>query len=68
MGTIRGAARTFGVTDFRWFNLRDNISGTPAFAETTGLLTDRYRRKPAFLAYRSLVRRFGTSAPSAGPR
>jgi hypothetical protein len=57
--TIIGAARTFNVTDYRWFNLRDNLSTTPAFGETTGLLTDAYRRKPAFSAYRRLIARFG---------
>jgi hypothetical protein len=68
VGTIRSAAQTFGVTDYRWFNLRDNLSSTPAFAETTGLVTDRYRRKPAFFAYRALVRRFGASGLLAGQR
>jgi hypothetical protein len=57
--TIRSAAKTFGVTDYRWFNLRDNLSSTPAFGETSGLLTDTYERKPAFLAYRRLIQRFG---------
>ncbi len=61
--TIRSAARTFNVTDYRWFNLRDNLSTTTAFGETTGLLTDNYRRKPSFAAYRSLIRQFGARAP-----
>jgi hypothetical protein len=59
---VRGAARTYGVTDFRWFNLRDNLSSTSAFGETSGLLTSGYARKPAFSAYRSLIARFGTRA------
>ncbi len=63
VGTIRSGAKTFDVTDYRWFNLRDNLSSTQAFAETSGLLTDRYRRKPAFFAYRSLIRRFGAATP-----
>ena len=57
--TIRRAAKTYGVTDYRWFNLRDNLSATAAFGETSGLLTDTYRRKPAFAAYRRLIARFG---------
>ena len=57
--TVHGAARTYGVTDYRWFNLRDNLSSTSAFGETSGLLTDCYRRKPAFSAYRRLIARFG---------
>ncbi len=57
---VQAAARTYEVTDFRWFNLRDNLSGTSAFGETSGLLTSAYARKPAFSAYRSLITRFGT--------
>ena len=60
--TVHGAARSFGVTDLRWFNLRDNLSSSATFAETSGLLTDRYRRKPAFSAYRGLIARYGTVA------
>ncbi len=59
VNTIHSAARTFGVTDYRWFNLRDNLSTTPAFGETAGLLTDSYARKSAFAAYESLIQRFG---------
>ena len=56
---VRRGANTFGVTDYRWFNLRDNLSSTRTFGETSGLLTDAYRRKPAFAAYRSLIARYG---------
>jgi hypothetical protein len=56
---VRRGANTFGVTDYRWFNLRDNLSTTSAFGETSGLLTDAYRRKPVFAAYRSLIARYG---------
>ena len=60
---IRGAAKTYGVTDYRWFNLRDSISTATGFAQTTGLLTDDYVRKPAFDAYRRLIERFGSRRP-----
>ncbi len=60
---IRGAAKTYGVTDYRWFNLRDSISTATGFAQTTGLLTDDYARKPAFDAYRRLIARFGARRP-----
>ena len=33
---VRHGANTFGVTDYRWFNLRDNLSTTSAFAEKAG--------------------------------
>lgn len=57
--TVRSAAKTFNVTDYRWFNLRDNVSTTTTFGETSGLLTDDYTRKPSFYAYRRLIARFG---------
>ncbi len=65
VNTIHSAAKTFGVTDYRWFNLRDNLSTTPAFGETAGLLTDSYARKPAFAAYQGLIQRLGAAAPKA---
>ncbi len=66
VNAIRGAADTYGVTDYRWFNLRDNLSTSPGFAQTTGLLTDHYRRKPSFEAYRGLVARFGARSRRRG--
>jgi hypothetical protein len=50
---------TYGITDFRWFNLRDNNSGGPTFQQHFGLLRDDYARKPAFGAYRDAVARWG---------
>jgi RTX calcium-binding nonapeptide repeat (4 copies) len=64
--TLDGVHRysgTLGVTDYRWFNLRDNDSaGTDLFA-AVGLLRDDYSEKPAFAAYRSYVKRIGTDRP-----
>jgi hypothetical protein len=71
---VRSAASvagTYGVTDYRWFNLRDNRTGSPAIFDTTGLLRDDYSEKPAFPRFRSLVASLGadarpaTSAPPA---
>ena len=54
---------TLVVTDYRWFNLRDNDSvGTDLFA-AVGLLRDDYSRKPAFGTYRSYIDRIGTDRP-----
>ena len=54
---------TLGVTDYRWFNLRDNNStGTDLFA-AVGLLRDDYFEKPAFATYRSYIERIGTDRP-----
>jgi hypothetical protein len=54
---------TLGVTDYRWFNLRDNDSvGTDLFA-AVGLLRDDYSEKPAFETYESYIDRIGTDRP-----
>jgi len=57
-------ARTFNITDYRWFNLRDSGAPNPAalFA-TDGLLRANYTRKPSFSAYRRLISRWGQIAP-----
>ena len=48
-----------GITDYRWFNLRDNNSdGTDLFS-AVGLLRDDYSRKPAFAAYRRAIKAHG---------
>jgi Ca2+-binding RTX toxin-like protein len=55
---------TLGVSDYRWFNLRDNdSSGTDLFS-AVGLLRDDYSEKPAFATFRSLIDRFGTDRPA----
>jgi hypothetical protein len=51
---------TFNVSDYRWFNLRDNITGGPGLFDAVGLLRDDYSRKPAFAAFRRAIHRFGT--------
>jgi hypothetical protein len=50
---------TFGVTDYRWFNLRDADTASPAPFQRFGLLDSSYARKPAFAVYRRLVRELG---------
>ena len=55
---------TYGVTDYRWFNLRDNLTGSGGIFDTTGLLRDDYSEKPAFGAYRDLVAAEGAAAPA----
>lgn len=56
VSTLHRIAGTEHVTDYRWFTLRDNDShGTGTF-DQDGLLTDRYRQKPSYVAFRRLVR------------
>ncbi len=57
-----------GISDYRWFNLRDNNSdGTDLFA-AVGLLRDDYSRKPAFELFRSLVADLGLNRRRPRPR
>ena len=56
---------TLGVTDFRYFNLRDNNSDGGDLFDAVGLLFDEYTPKPAFATYRELVERFGVDDPDA---
>lgn len=57
---------SYGVTDFRWFGLRDNNSAGPSFQSFFGLLRDDYSPKPGFEVYRRLIARYG--APESGCR
>jgi hypothetical protein len=73
-GAARDYGRTFGVTDFRWFNLRDSIARAdaptpppPLFA-FDGLLRSDYTRKAGFAAYRSLIARFGARESARAAR
>ena len=50
---------TYNVTDYRWFNLRDADSSSDVLFQHFGLLESDYRPKPAFGAYRELVRELG---------
>jgi hypothetical protein len=60
--TVEAVARwsgSLGVTDYRWFNLRDNNSdGTDLFS-AVGLLRDDYSQKPAFAAFRRAIKVYG---------
>jgi len=49
----------YGVSDYRWFDLRDADSADPNFQQQFGLMRDDYSPKPAFGAYRALVAELG---------
>jgi hypothetical protein len=66
--TVRHVHRwsgALGVTDYRWFNLRDNRSDGSDMFDAVGLLRDDYSEKPAFASFRGLVGLFGTRAPGS---
>ncbi|MBW3652586.1 MAG: hypothetical protein KY433_03140 [Actinobacteria bacterium] len=45
----------YGVTDYRWFDLRDSSSADPSIESQYGITRDDYSPKPAFATYRDLV-------------
>ncbi len=51
----------YGVTEYRWFDLRDHNTASTNFQHHYGLLRDDYTKKPAFEVYRRLVRRLSAS-------
>lgn len=61
VNAVHAYSKTFNVTDYRWFNLRDSTAQPLAGAlfSSDGLLRADYRRKPAFGVYRRLIARFG---------
>jgi hypothetical protein len=59
VGTVHAYRGTYHITDFRWFDLRDNNSHGPSFESYFGLLRDDYTAKPAFATYRRLIARWG---------
>jgi hypothetical protein len=50
---------TYGVSDYRWFNLRDADSASDVLFQHFGLLESDYDAKPAFGEYRELIRALG---------
>jgi hypothetical protein len=60
VGAVHDFHGTYGVTDYRWFDLRDHNSSGPNFQQHYGLLRDDYTPKPAFPIYRKLVRRYSS--------
>jgi hypothetical protein len=69
---VHDYSRTFNITDYRWFNLRDSNSSSPATSgptfSTDGLLRSNYTRKPSFAVYRSLIATYGTRSPGRDKR
>jgi hypothetical protein len=52
---------TFGVSDYRYFNLRDNRPNGADIFDDVGLLRTDYSEKPAFWLYRDLVSKYSTT-------
>lgn len=55
VGAVNDFRGTYGVTDYRWFDLRDHRTSSLNFQHHYGLLEDDYTQKPGFAVYRDLV-------------
>ena len=66
VGAVHEFRGTYNVTDYRWFDLRDHNTASSNFQQHYGVLRDDYSEKPAFFAYRELVRRFGRRIGGVG--
>lgn len=60
-------AGEYGITDYRWFSLRDADSSSTDFQQQYGLMRDDYSPKPAFGRYAELIRSFSVG-PHHRPR
>ena len=56
---VHALSTTLGVTDFRYFNLRDIRVGGLDLFDNVGLLRADYARKPAFAVLRQLIGELG---------
>jgi hypothetical protein len=66
--TFQQYSGNYGLTDYRWFNLRDSDSTSSNFQQQYGLMRDDYTPKPAFDVYAALVRELGVHAGPARHR
>lgn len=69
LAALHRVSGTLGITDYRYFNLRDNNSTGSDLFDTVGLLYDDYAPKPAYGVFRDAIDRDGaTTPPRACPR
>ena len=55
VGGVQSVSGLYGVTDLRWFDLRDANTASGQLENGYGLMHDDYSPKPAFGAFRELV-------------
>jgi len=65
IGAVQRFRGNYGVTDYRWFDLRDANSSGADLEEHFGLDYDNYMPKPAFFAYESLINSLDTQTSPA---
>ena len=60
LDAIHEYSGTLGISDYRYFNLRDNNSAGTDLFDAVGLLRDDYTPKPAFDVMREAIAGFGS--------
>ena len=65
---VDSVRETYGVSDYRWFDLRDSSTADPSIESHYGITRDDYSPKPAYDVYRGLIAELGGSAGAAPPR
>jgi hypothetical protein len=55
VGAVQGVSGTYGVSDLRWFDLRDANTASGQLENGYGLMHDDYSPKPAFTAYQQII-------------
>lgn len=65
VGGLDAIREAYGVTDYRWFDLRDSSSSDPSIESQYGITRDDYAPKPAFATYRSIIAGHGRVAAGA---
>ena len=67
VGTVAEYRGTYGVSDYRWFDLRDADSASPNFQQQYGLMNDSYEPKPAYASWKRLGRELSVAEAAAPP-
>ncbi len=60
LAAVRAYSGELGISDYRYFNLRDNDSDGTDLFDAVGLLGDDYKPKPAFDTFAKAIKRNGT--------
>ncbi|MGZ4561401.1 MAG: hypothetical protein ACXVXJ_10630 [Mycobacteriaceae bacterium] len=55
IASVQSVRHTYGVTDLRWFSLRDANTASSQLENGYGLLRDDYTPKPVFTAYQQII-------------
>jgi hypothetical protein len=55
VGAVQSVSGTYGVSDLRWFDLRDANTSSGQLENGYGLMHDDYSPKPAFSAYQQII-------------